>query len=144
MSLLELCAAVVAVTLGVLAVAKIVDGSTVGSWRDRLPQARLWQVLVGIGALALLFATAEKPGFLVLLLSGVVLVLFARAWVAEFLFLMGLRDDVLPGRFDKVVWAGLLVALPPVGLWVFRRYRAEHWPESVEAKRRHGAFGEVL
>jgi len=55
--------------------------------------------------------------------------LFLRAWRREFVFLMGLRDDVFPGSFDKPIWAVVLVVLPPIGLWCFRSYRLAHWPE---------------
>ena len=59
------------------------------------------------------------------------LVLIARAWRHEFLFLMSLRDDELPGRRDKLIWLALLFFLPPVGLWTFRAFRESHWPETA-------------
>jgi hypothetical protein len=56
------------------------------------------------------------------------LVLIARIRKHEFLFLMSLCDDELPGRYDKLLWTVLLILLPPVGLWMFRVLRASHWP----------------
>lgn len=56
---------------------------------------------------------------------------YALAWLHEFLFLMSLTDDSFPGRFDKLTWGLALILLGPLGLWAFRQYRAEHWPESV-------------
>jgi hypothetical protein len=62
--------------------------------------------------------------------AGSFLVWFATAWLQEFRFLMPLSDDVFPGRNDKLIWALLLVVLPPVGVWLFRSYRQERWPET--------------
>ncbi|MGE3821003.1 MAG: hypothetical protein AB7I30_16445 [Isosphaeraceae bacterium] len=89
-------------------------------------------------------------GFLVTLLSGVILstepeafpgflailavlgmALFLRAWGREFLFLMTVDDAEFPGRFDKAIWALVMIVLPPVGLWTFRTYREVRWPESL-------------
>jgi hypothetical protein len=60
-------------------------------------------------------------------------VLFARVWVHEFWFLMRLGDDAFPGRRDKLGWAVLLIALPPVGVDLFSRFRLAHWPEAKPA-----------
>ena len=68
------------------------------------------------------------------------LILFARAWVREFAYLMRLGDDAFPGRNDKLIWAILLIVLPPVGVWLFRAYREAHWPEAKPAKARAEAF----
>ena len=57
-------------------------------------------------------------------------VLFARAWLREFTYLMRLRDDAFPGHNDKLIWAILLIVLPPVGAWLFGAYREAHWPEA--------------
>jgi hypothetical protein len=59
----------------------------------------------------------------------VVVAFFLRAWRSEFLFLMGLRDDDFPGRYDKLIWSVVLTAFAPVGLWFFRSYHLAHWPE---------------
>jgi hypothetical protein len=66
----------------------------------------------------------------------------AAVWVHEFVHLMGLRDDELPGRFDKLVWVFVLVATGPVGAWAFRSYRTGCWPAPLteaEAARRRAA-----
>jgi hypothetical protein len=54
--------------------------------------------------------------------------LFVMAWVRSFLFLMTLRDEDLPGRHDKLIWAIALLVFAPVGLWLFRSFSASHWP----------------
>lgn len=103
-----------------------------GPWA---PQFRLWQMnaMVVIAAL-LLVAFAGPPGpsrgaaFLVLMFA--VLVWFVRNWCNEFVFLMGLRDEDLPGRNDKLIWAVVLLLLAPVGVWLFRSFRMAHWPET--------------
>ncbi len=61
-------------------------------------------------------------------------VLFARAWLREFTYLMRLRDDAFPGHNDKLIWAILLIVLPPVGAWLFQTYREAHWPEAKPSK----------
>lgn len=73
------------------------------------------------------------PAFLgMLVILG--LALFFRAWAREFLFLMTLDDSRFPGRFDKAIWALVLIALPPVGLFLFRSYREVRWPEALASK----------
>jgi hypothetical protein len=67
--------------------------------------------------------------FIVLALVAAAL-LFARAWLREFAFLMHVGDDAFPGRNDKLIWAVLLIVLPPVGLYLFRAHRRAYWPES--------------
>jgi len=62
-------------------------------------------------------------------LALLVLGAFFYVWRREFVFLMSLRDDDFPGRFDKPIWAAVLVALAPIGFWLFRSYRLAHWPE---------------
>ena len=58
---------------------------------------------------------------------------FVRNWQKEFVFLMGLRDGDFPGRHDKLIWAVVLTAFAPVGVWFFRAYRLAHWPEPAPA-----------
>jgi hypothetical protein len=98
-----------------------------------LRRIRIWQVAVAIGSMALILAFVDRhaarsgvPQFLAIALA---LILFASAWVREFQFLMTLRDDDLPGRFDKPIWAFVLIGLAPFGLFLFRSYRLAHWPE---------------
>jgi hypothetical protein len=127
--------AAVALTLG--AVRGLDPSAVAGSERLRwLNGWKLWHVLVAILFLALVFAAfsahdGELPAFLAAVL---VLVLFLRAWRHEFLFLMSLRDDEFPGRFDKLVWVFALTLFAPIGLWFFRSYRLAHWPEPEPVK----------
>jgi hypothetical protein len=53
---------------------------------------------------------------------------FVRTWCNEFVFLMGVRDEDLPGRHDKLIWVALLLAFAPIGVWLFRSYRLAHLP----------------
>ncbi len=66
-------------------------------------------------------ARSGWPQFLVGL--GVVAAMLV-VWIREIVILMAVRDDELPGRFDKPIWAFLLIALPPVGVIAFRCHRA--------------------
>jgi len=96
-----------------------------------LRQAEGWQIL----ALVLL-AICVLPLLPVVVALAVVvaLVLFAKAWLREFTYLMRLRDDAFPGHNDKLIWAMLLIVLPPVGAWLFQTYREAHWPEAKPSK----------
>lgn len=98
---------------------------------DRLGRAEGWQL--ALLALFLIVAVPLVPAIL-LLLGLSALVLFGRAWVRQFAFLMRLRDDAFPGQNDKLIWAILLIVLPPVGAWLFGSYRAAHWPEAKPGK----------
>src|SRR5258707_10348541 len=91
---------------------------------DGLRKIRIWQVAVAVASMALILAflnrDAVRSGVPLFLAIAVGLILFASAWVREFQFLMALRDDDLPGRFDKPIWAFVLIALAPFGLFLFR------------------------
>ncbi len=65
-----------------------------------------------------------------LLVAGLLVGLFllATSWLKEFRFLMNLRDDAFQGHNDKLIWAILMIVLPPVGVGVFRSYRLQRWP----------------
>jgi hypothetical protein len=99
-------------------------------WARRL---RLWHLVVAAFALMLLFTLmdrhAYREGLFFLTLVAAVATGLTVLWVREFLFLMALRDEDLPGRFDKPIWAAVLIVLPPLGLYLFRSYRHSHWPE---------------
>src|SRR5262245_61923442 len=107
MSALILCAAVVAVVLGVLAVSGLIGGDAVGialvRGRDSMLHVKIWHLMVAVAAAATLFILAENPPALAAFGAFLVLVLFARAWVREFRFLMALGDEDFPGRFDKPI-----------------------------------------
>ena len=119
----------VAVVMGVLAAARTVE--EVGDGPHAPGNKALDRFrLAGIAAIVVLLALSfvGSPPLLMGLFGLVVLVLFAREWVREFSFLMALRDEDFPGRFDKPIWAFLLIASGPVGLWLFHSFRASHWP----------------
>ena len=60
-----------------------------------------------------------------LMMMLIIAALFTWAWTREFSFLMSLRDEDLPGRFDKPIWVAILFFLAPVGLFLFRSYRPD-------------------
>jgi hypothetical protein len=67
--------------------------------------------------------------FALFLLSLLILAWAALTWIGEFVYLMSLHDDDFPGRFDKLIWAVALLFFAPVGIWAFRSYRVDRWPE---------------
>lgn len=85
-------------------------------------------VLACLLALAVLFSGGDEE--VVVFAVLVAAVLLAIAWVREFVGLMSLGDESFPGRYDKLIWAALLVVLPPVGLVTFSVYRKVHWPSA--------------
>jgi hypothetical protein len=92
----------------------------------------LWQMMVGVAVAAFLILVFEKQlGFALAFftISLLTLAWFVHAWNHEFVFLMGLRDEDLPGRHDKLIWAFLLFTFAPIAIWFFRSYRLAHWPE---------------
>ncbi len=94
---------------------------------NALRSIQLWQWLL---ALMVAGAVIEAPPVVLVALFLMGAALYLRAWSRDFLFLMSLRDDDFPGRFDKPVWAFVLIALGPVGYWLFRGYRLVHWPSA--------------
>jgi hypothetical protein len=96
-----------------------------------LRQAEGWQIALLV--MAAIFILPVVPFVLVLAVLAAV-VLFARAWLREFTYLMKLHDEAFPGRNDKLIWAMLLIVLPPVGAWLFQTYREAHWPEAKSNK----------
>ena len=93
-------------------------------------QAEAWQIAAVFVVAAILLPLL--PLVLTLLLLAA-FVLFARAWLREFTYLMRLSDDAFPGQNDKLIWGILLIVLPPVGTWLFQNYREVHWPEAKPA-----------
>jgi hypothetical protein len=105
--------------------------------RIRHPRFTIRQLMAAVVLVALFLIIGDGPSpearlALTLLALGA-LIWFARTWQKEFVFLMGLRDDELPGLHDKLIWAVLLLALAPIGIWFFRAYRLAHWPEPAPA-----------
>lgn len=85
-------------------------------------EVRTWHVaLAALGAFVLLTAFAPNGAFL--LAMAVLAATAIYWWVHQFLYLMGLRDEDLPGRFDKPVWAFLMIVAPPVGLLMFMAFQ---------------------
>jgi hypothetical protein len=121
-----------AVLFGLSRVTSIDDisriASNVRSWRFNL--WHMMAVVAGAALLLLAFSEPRDGGVLAIsLLSLAVLAWFVRVWCDEFVFLMGLRDEELPGRNDKLIWSVMLLILPPISVWLFRSYRVAHWPE---------------
>jgi hypothetical protein len=108
----------------------------------RTAQYTLWHVMIGVMVTALALHafvgdTGNERLFSTTLLSLLVLGWFVRVWCNQFVFLMGLGDDDLPGRHDKLIWAFLLFAFAPITVWFFRSYRLAHWPEPVPVRESH-------
>jgi len=78
------------------------------------------------GLAAIVAGLLAETGAASVVVGGVLLVLMA--WLHEFAFLMRQGDDAFPGRFDKLIWAFLMIVLPPVGVLAFWSYRRAHWP----------------
>jgi hypothetical protein len=70
-------------------------------------------------------------GFVSALVLGA-LALLAASWFREFRCLMWMTDDSFPGRNDKLVWAILMIVLPPVGVLAFWSFRRAYWPAPSE------------
>lgn len=112
------------------------NGAKRTEWRDRIVEAarsiRPWQA-VAVAAIVLALAIPASV-LLVVAAVAVLVAIFGVEWLAEFQFLMRLGDDAFRGRNDKLIWAILLIVLPPVGLWQFRVHRQAHWPEAKPEK----------
>jgi hypothetical protein len=93
-----------------------------------------WGLVLGAAAAALVLLSfaADSPAPLLLLLLGAV-VLFVITWVRDFAYLMTQPDSAFPGRYDKPIWAFLLIVLPPVGVVAFWSYRRAHEVERKPA-----------
>ncbi len=103
----------------------------------RTEAVRLWRELDGwhlalFIALGLLILVVILPAALALAILALMLA-FVAAWVHDFVTLMRLEDEVFPGRYDKAIWALLLIVLPPIGMLAFWSYRKLH---GFETKRR--------
>lgn len=116
---------------------------------ERARRATWWQMLlVGVAAAFVLplvlsvvvMVVTSMPLVIMVLAIAVALVMFARAWVREFAYLMRLGDEMFPGRNDKLIWAMTLVFLPPIGAWLFRAHPEVHWPEPKPKPGRADAF----
>lgn len=108
--------------------------------RIRHWQFSIWQMMATVLVAALLFHMFTSPdgyiSFWFLCLGF--LIWFVRSWQREFMFLMGLKDADFPGRHDKMIWAIMLSAFAPIGVWFFRAYRLAHWPAPAPAVEGEG------
>ena len=114
----------------------------IGEWVNRTETWRMFVTLcVGIALLAVLAAIpAVLVGFVLLLMFAAAVFFFAQSWLREFTFLMRVEDDAFLGRNDKLIWAILLIFVPPVGIYLFRSYRLAHWPEAKPKSPVHDLF----
>lgn len=91
------------------------------------PWIYLVAVCPGLLFVAFLNSTPRDSMFIASILLILAVVAFAALWVRELVHLMGLGDDVFPGRYDKVLWFAVLVCLPPIGVPAFAIFRREYW-----------------
>lgn len=85
-------------------------------------------VAIGLAISFLLIAVLSRGAAVPVLLMLAAAVGFFACWVREFTFLMRQPDQAFQGRHDKLIWALLLIVLPPVGLFAFWSYRGTRWP----------------
>ena len=110
---------------------------------DGFPRLRLQQVLGIVGASAWIFAfiasLGPHDGSLLLLgvTTAVILLSFAGMWSREFRLLILRRADEFPDRADKLAWVAVLTLIAPAGVWLFRSYRRERWPETIKGPQTH-------
>lgn len=84
-------------------------------------------------ATVLLLFLSRGRALFPLLVVGVGFI-FLVTWVREFLFLMLQPDTAFRGPHDKLIWAFLLIVLPPIGLIAFWSYRRAHLPGTDKPK----------
>jgi hypothetical protein len=81
---------------------------------------RIWHVALAIALIAMLLAFLNSSpgdqGFIAFIVALLILGLVLKIWRDEFLFLMSLSDDEFPGRYDKLVWIGMLTVFAPIGI----------------------------
>jgi hypothetical protein len=110
-------------------------------WRhwllEQVRSVPAWQV--ALAAIILIALMAQDARVVVLALLAMLVLLFGLEWRREFAYLMTLDDQAFPGRNDKLIWAMLLIVLPPIGLWLFRSHRLAHAREAKKV----GGFDEI-
>lgn len=79
--------------------------------------------LAAVLALVILTLFAPWAGIPLLIVGG--LLFYTATWAREFLFLMGLGDGDLPGRYDKPIWIAAL-CVPVAGLVMFLVFKRMH------------------
>jgi hypothetical protein len=85
-------------------------------------------IVPGIVFILFLQSGPTEARFLLSLIALGGLALFLLIWVREIVQLMGLSDDVFPGRNDKSLWLALMVLMPPIGVPAFSIFRRAYWP----------------
>jgi hypothetical protein len=106
----------------------------------RSPFLRIWHLMALVVVAVLFLKVFAGPGiapvglFLMAILAILGLSWFVRVWCDEFVFLMSLADDDLPGHYDKLIWVFLLLSAAPVGVWLFRSFRQARWPEVAKQR----------
>jgi hypothetical protein len=98
----------------------------VGDW---VSQINFGSAFIGVVLTLLLLFGVQGPDQAVIALIGLVVFTLAMVWYREFRILMQQDDSVFPGRYDKIIWAFLLIVLPPVGVLTFHAFRKAHLPE---------------
>lgn len=102
----------------------------------RIPAKHVALVLAIVLTFAVTLSLETPAPFVVLVLF--LLTLFVMTWAREFRLLMDQPDSAFPGSRDKLIWALLLIVLPPVGVWLFRDYRLANVPEAKPGRFRVG------
>jgi hypothetical protein len=54
-------------------------------------------------------------------------VVFTIFWAAQLLDLMRQKDDAFPGRWDKLLWVGIIVFVPIVGAVLYSIRKPREW-----------------
>ena len=101
----------------------------------RLRSMRIGYLSAAIGVVGMLLLVSSSPRFAVLIVGFGLIGAYVAMLINALSFLMTRTDDDFPGTFDKPIWAALLLATGPLGLFLFRAYRQAHWPEPVEETR---------
>ncbi len=131
MVIVALVIGVPALLLGLLRAGNpaLASGEWPGHWHFSI---KGWHLFAAALAFLLFLASMRGPdGAIFFFLMALLIVgYYLYWWQKEFLFLMSLKDDQLPGRHDKLIWAFVLIALAPIGLWVFRSYHLAMWPKA--------------
>jgi len=70
---------------------------------------------------------------LMLLLALLVIFFFCWFWVEKFVELMPLEDRYFPGRFDKIIWAGMFVLVAPLAPFAFQVWKTARTAERATA-----------
>jgi hypothetical protein len=133
MWILAVLVVAVAATLLLTAASRLPSAARIDQTLRQVPS---WAILLGIAFVvvmgSILAFETPAPGLLLVALGTIVLLIVS--WVRDFAYLMSQPDHAFPGRYDKLIWALLLIVLPPVGVVAFWSYRRAQLGESRVAK----------